>query len=145
MFTAATTPASAAPPPAPPPPTPKSDDQRRRDDYDRPSRRGRYDDGEDDDREYDDVRRRRDRRDYAPHRGSLILVLGVLSLLACALLGPFAWVMANTDLREMHAGRMDPAGEGQTRGGQVCGMIATIFLILAAVGFCFRIAMINRH
>jgi hypothetical protein len=149
MFTAATAvsapPASASGPSAPA--APKQDDRRRRDDYDdddngRPSRRGRYDDDEDD-RGYDDVRRGRHRGAFASHRGGLILVLGLLGLFACGLLGPIAWIMGNTDLREIRAGRMDPAGEGLTRGGQICGMIATILLILMGLFVCLAVAA--RH
>src|SRR5262245_41781377 len=63
------------------------------------------DDDYDDDPEYGERRSRR-RMDLTPHRGTLILVLGILSLVICGLLGPFAWVMGNNDLREMRAGNM---------------------------------------
>jgi predicted Zn finger-like uncharacterized protein len=97
------------------------------------SRRRRPGDAEDDDGDddYDDRprRRRRKRGDYVPHRGSTILVLGILSLvlgIVGIVLGPMAWSMGNNDLREMRAGRMDPEGEGSTNAGRVCGIIATI-------------------
>ena len=64
------------------------------------------------------------------HRGGLILVLGGLSLTACGLFGPFAWIMANHDLHAMKAGRMDPAGEGSTRAGRVCAIVGTLKLPL---------------
>ena len=73
-----------------------------------------------------------------PHRGTLILVLGILSLLVCAPLGIFAWIMGNSDLREMDSGTMDPEGRSLTQGGKVCGIIACILLalsLLAAIGF----------
>jgi hypothetical protein len=35
-----------------------------------------------------------------PHRGTLILVLGILSLVVCGLLGIFVWVMGSGDLKE---------------------------------------------
>jgi hypothetical protein len=144
MFTAETTAVSPQPASAPStPPAPKSDDRRRGDDYDdeddRPSRRGRYEDDEDDeddDLEYDDIRRRRRHHDFAPHRGGLILALGIVGLvgwLVCTILivlGPIAWILGSADLREIHAGRMDPDGKGLTRAGQVCGIIGTIFMIL---------------
>jgi hypothetical protein len=68
-----------------------------------------------------------------PHRGTLILVLGILALVACGLLGPIAWIMGNNDLKEMRSGQMDPTGEGMTNGGRICGMIATILFV---VGLC---------
>ncbi|MDH4241328.1 MAG: DUF4190 domain-containing protein, partial [Phycisphaerae bacterium] len=59
----------------------------------------------------------------APHRGTLILILGILSLVCCFICGIVAWVMGNGDLKEMAAGRMDPAGEGMTKAGKICGII----------------------
>ena len=65
-----------------------------------------------------------------PHRGTAILVLGIISLLPICvgwILGIIAWVMGNTDLREMDAGRMDPSGRGNTQAGKICGMISVIY------------------
>jgi hypothetical protein len=71
--------------------------------------------------------------DMRPHRGSLILTLGILSFFCFGfILGPMAWIMGSNDLKEMRAGRMDPEGEGVTNAGRICGMIATI-LILGSV------------
>ena len=64
-----------------------------------------------------------------PHRGVLILVLGILGFVVCFICGIAAWVMGNTDLREMRAGRMDRSGEGLTQAGRVCGMVATILVV----------------
>jgi hypothetical protein len=80
--------------------------------------------------------RRRPPIDLEPHRGTLILVLGILSLVACGFFGPVAWIMGSNDLREIEAGRMDPAGEGQTRAGRVCGIIGTILLVLSVPLCC---------
>ncbi len=41
--------------------------------------------------------------------------------------------MGNSDLKEMDAGTMDPSGRSITQGGKICGMIATILLILGAI------------
>lgn len=65
-----------------------------------------------------------------PHRGSTILVLGILSLVVCAVCGPIAWVMANKDIAEMDAGLMDPLGMEQTKAGKICGIIGTALLLL---------------
>ena len=62
----------------------------------------------------------------------MILVLGILGLLVCGPLGIAAWVMGNGDLKEIDAGTMDPSGRGTTQAGKICGMIATILMI---VGF----------
>ena len=63
-----------------------------------------------------------------PHRGTLILVLGLLSLLGCAPFGIAAWIMGRGDLKAMDAGRMDPAGCDHTKAGFVCGIIGGSFM-----------------
>jgi len=68
-----------------------------------------------------------------PHRGTVILVLGILGLLICGPLAIAAWVMGSSDLKEMNAGTMDPAGRGNTQVGKVCGIIGTILMVVGLV------------
>jgi len=69
-----------------------------------------------------------------PHHGTLILVLGILSLFMCWIItGIPAWVMANSDLREMDAGTMDPSGRGATQAGKICGIISVVLAALLAL------------
>jgi hypothetical protein len=68
-----------------------------------------------------------------PHRGVHILVFGILSLVVCQFFGIAAWVMANADLQEMAAGRMDPSGRDITQVGRICGMVGTALLIIPIV------------
>jgi hypothetical protein len=89
----------------------------------RPRRRRFHDDYDDENDDYVGL----SRFDYQPHRGAAVLTLGILSLAVCGIIGPFAWIMGNIDLREMRNGRMDPAGEGLTNAGRICGIIATCF------------------
>jgi len=70
---------------------------------------------------------------YAPHRGVLILVFGVLGLVVCQLLSPFAWIMGKADMDAIDQGRMDPEGRGLTQAGMICGIVGTIILILSLV------------
>ena len=65
-----------------------------------------------------------------PHRGVVILVLGILGLVCCFICGIIAWVMGSGDLREMDAGRMDPSGRGLTQAGKICGIISVVLWIL---------------
>ena len=74
----------------------------------------------------------------APHRGVLILVLGILGIVCCFICGIIAWVMGNNDMREMDAGRMDPTGRGLTQAGKICGMVS---VILQIVGFVIWLLM----
>lgn len=86
-----------------------------------------------------------------PHRGTLILVLGILGLIVCGPLAVVAWVMGSGDLKAMDGGTMDPAGRGTTQAGKICGIIGTILLILTiiavAVFFMFGVgaAIATQH
>lgn len=77
-----------------------------------------------------------------PHRGVLILVLGIMGLVmnCCYIPGILAWVMGSKDLKEMDAGRMDPEGRGLTNAGKICGMIGTILAIVVTVIYIILIA-----
>ncbi len=120
--------------PSAPPAPPTAVRKRRNDDdeYDRPPRPRRYED-DDDDLDYADLRVR---HNFVPHRGGMILTFGLIALIGgwmCwipVVLGPIAWIMGSADLREIRAGRMDPSGESAMRSGQVCGIVATGFLVL---------------
>jgi predicted Zn finger-like uncharacterized protein len=90
------------------------------------------------------------RRDCEPHRGQLVLIFGIISLvmLACypvAIIGiPFgiiAWVLGNKDLEKMRLGTMDPEGQGLTQAGRVCGIVGTIIdgLLVLACGAYFAL------
>ncbi|MBC24615.1 MAG: hypothetical protein CMJ32_11980 [Phycisphaerae bacterium] len=69
-----------------------------------------------------------------PHRGTLILVFGILSLVCtCWPIGVVAWVMANTDLAAMNAGTMDSTGRGMTTVGKVLGIVSICLALLAVV------------
>ena len=69
----------------------------------------------------------------------MILVFGILGLIGvCWPLGIIAWVMGNGDLKAMDAGTMDPSGRGTTQAGKICGIIATVLMILSVIGaICF--------
>ncbi len=65
-----------------------------------------------------------------PHRGTLVLVLGILGLVCCGICGIIAWVMGNGDLKKIDAGEMDPEGRSLTQAGKVCGIVSVILNIL---------------
>ncbi len=71
-----------------------------------------------------------------PHRGGVILALGILGLVTCGILGIIAWIMGNDDLRKMDTGIMDPGGRDLTQAGKICGMVAT-FLLMIPLGIIF--------
>jgi hypothetical protein len=70
-----------------------------------------------------------------PHRGGLILTLGILGLFCFGIFGLFAWSMGSSDLQEMEAGRMDPSGRSSTASGRTIGAVATILWIFGVAFF----------
>jgi hypothetical protein len=92
----------------------------------------------DDDDELDDLPRIR--QSTIPHRGGLILAMGLLALLmfpyATVVCGPMAWQMGNTDLAEIREGRMDPSGEGLIQAGRLLGIVSTALFGLFAIAVC---------
>ena len=87
-----------------------------------------------------------------PHRGGLILSLGITGLVttivggvgfACCLCLPLpvvslgltlpAWFLGRADLRAMDAGVMDPSGRGVTQAGMITGIIGIVITALLAV------------
>ncbi len=65
-----------------------------------------------------------------PHRGTTVLVLGILGLVCCIVCGIIAWVMGSKDLKEMDEGIMDPEGRGLTQAGKICGMVSVGLQVL---------------
>lgn len=68
-----------------------------------------------------------------PHRGTLILVFGILGVFCCAIFGIMAWVLGSSDLRGMDLGRVDPSGRGLTLAGKILGIIGVVCLIFQIV------------
>jgi uncharacterized membrane protein YjgN (DUF898 family) len=74
-------------------------------------------------------------------QGTTILVLGILSLVICGVLGPFAWSMGNKALREIDSNpSVRYSNRGNVSAGRICGMIASILLILG-IGLVILVAV----
>jgi hypothetical protein len=68
---------------------------------------------------------------YGPREhpdGTTILVLGILSLVICGLIGPFAWVKGNNALAEIDRNPAAFTNRGTVQAGRICGIVATCFL-----------------
>jgi hypothetical protein len=77
-------------------------------------------------------------------QSTTVLVLGIVSLVVCQILGPFAWVMGNRVVREIDAGRGSIGGRSSANAGRICGIIASVLLILTVVALVaiFAIAIV---
>jgi len=78
-----------------------------------------------------------------PHRGTLILVFSILSWFICIIFGIVAWVLANNDLAEMQAGRMDPSGEGLTKAGKIISIVHICFAGFVIVAYCLIVIVVS--
>ena len=60
-----------------------------------------------------------------------VLILGILGLVACQVLSPFAWVMGNRVVREIDASGGQLGGRSMANAGRICGIIGTVLLIFS--------------
>ena len=66
-------------------------------------------------------------------QGTTVLIMGILSLVVCGFLGPFAWMQGNKALAEIDANPGRYSNRSNVNAGRICGMIATALLIAGAV------------
>lgn len=71
------------------------------------------------------------------HRGTMILIFGILGVICCVIFAILAWVMGGNDLKAMAAGQMDPSGEGLTKAGKILGIIGCVLGILSILWIVF--------
>lgn len=80
-----------------------------------------------------------------PPRGNTILVLGVMAIVFCQFVGPIAWAMGNEEMRRIDAGLTDPGTRSAAFAGRVCGMIATILMIVSVVAVFAIVGLIAQN
>ncbi|MFA0748807.1 MAG: hypothetical protein EORIYHIE_002676 [Candidatus Fervidibacter sp.] len=73
-------------------------------------------------------------REPASSRAIWSLVLGILGLILCGLLAPFAWWLGAAELRDIKAGLSPDSGQGLATAGMVLGIIGTVFLAISCCG-----------
>lgn len=77
---------------------------------------------------------------YAPFapdhpQATLVLILGILGLVLCQVISPFAWVIGNRVVREIDVSNGTVGGRSAANAGRICGIIGTIligFVLLCA-------------
>jgi hypothetical protein len=67
------------------------------------------------------------------HRGTMLLIFGILGIICCPIFGILSWVMGSSDLKAMANGAMDPSGEGLTKAGKILGMVGCALAILGMI------------
>lgn len=69
-----------------------------------------------------------------PHpQGTMILVLGILSIVGISILGPFAMVMGNKAIKEIDANPGAYSNRDSVNIGRILGIIGTVLLALGVV------------
>lgn len=66
-------------------------------------------------------------------QSTIVLVLGILGLVVCGVLAPFAWVMGNRALREIDANPQQYGGRSEVNAGRILGIIGTVLLALSLI------------
>jgi uncharacterized membrane protein YjgN (DUF898 family) len=59
-----------------------------------------------------------------------VLVLGILSLVLCGLIGPFAWSMGSRVVREIEGSGGSWSGDTEATIGRILGIVATVLLVI---------------
>ena len=69
-------------------------------------------------------------------QATTILVLGIIGLILCQVLSPFAWVMGNREIEAIDAGRRPIENRSTANAGRILGIIGTVLL---GIGIIFLI------
>jgi hypothetical protein len=67
-------------------------------------------------------------------QGTTVLILGVLGIVACQIVAPFAWVMGNKALEEIDRDPLRYSNRSNVNLGRILGMVGSIILGLGIVG-----------
>lgn len=64
-------------------------------------------------------------------QATTVLILGILGLIMCQVLSPFAWVMGNRVVREIDASGGAIGGRSSANAGRICGIVGTVLIGLS--------------
>jgi len=71
-------------------------------------------------------------QEYYPEdsQATLALILGILGLVVCGIIAPFAWAIGSTEVRAIDEGRRNPSNRGMAQAGKILGIIGTVLIAL---------------
>jgi uncharacterized membrane protein YjgN (DUF898 family) len=64
-------------------------------------------------------------------QATTVLVLGILGIVVCGLIGPFAWSMGNRVVAEIEASGGAWGGQTEATIGRVLGIVTTVLLLVS--------------
>jgi uncharacterized membrane protein YjgN (DUF898 family) len=76
-------------------------------------------------------------------QATTVLILGILGLVVCQLLGPFAWTMGNRVVGEIDAAGGAYSGRDTANIGRILGIVATALLVLSVLALIFFFGVIG--
>ena len=76
-------------------------------------------------------------------QATTILILGILGLIVCGILAPFAWVMGKKELAAIDSGLRSPENRSTANAGKILGIIGTVLLGIALVAGIFLLFAIG--
>jgi len=68
-----------------------------------------------------------------------VLILGILGIVVCGLIAPFAWRMGKRTVDEIDASQGRLGGRGSAQAGYVLGLIGTVLL---GLGLLFLVVVV---
>jgi uncharacterized membrane protein YjgN (DUF898 family) len=69
------------------------------------------------------------------------LVLGILGIVVCGILAPFAWSIGNKAVNEIDRSGGQLGGRGSANAGRILGIVGTVLLCVAVVGAILVLAV----
>jgi hypothetical protein len=80
---------------------------------------------------------------YAPDhpKATLVLILGILGLVVCGVVAPFAWRMGKRTVDEIDASQGQLGGRGSAQAGYILGIIGTALLALGLLALAFVVVL----
>jgi uncharacterized membrane protein YjgN (DUF898 family) len=66
-------------------------------------------------------------------QATTVLVLGILGIVVCGIIAPFAWVMGNRVVAEIDAARGGLGGRTEANVGRILGIVGSVLLIAGFV------------
>lgn len=66
-------------------------------------------------------------------QATTVLVMGILGLILCGILAPFAWVMGNKELAAIDSGIRSPENRSTANAGRILGIVGTVLLAIGLI------------
>lgn len=82
---------------------------------------------------------------YAPPdhpKATTSMVLGILGVVVCQVIAPFAWVIGKRTVSEIDASGGRLGGRGQAQAGYVLGIVGTVLLGLGVLFMIFYVVVV---